>query len=713
MSYIIKSTNPFVSIKLTETGRQQLALGKLNFSSWSIGDSEINYDREQIVDENQNDVTLSASSMVLRPFDKQPNIKSFITSSLSTSTSKPIDSSNMNVVKAVVNNEAQERGFFVDFSGTAYTTSLSTTLTPYYQPITNTKISGTTSLTFSSTTGVSVGDYVMLKLVSDSYGAISASNSTVAIPNLWYKVQAINGTILTVDRNLPDYSTDSQTSYAFVYRGGEVYDTIATGNTTAYWDTGTLSFNSSVNVTCHDVPVWNMNNVWNENMAGMTGSTTYEDYTKFGSYTYLGTKNPYLDYLAQSTATTTTNFNCNGPGISYPDSISKSLSIIHYTNNAISNLYGEFFYVDATNNKVVKLHLPNLMYHRRGYATGSGTTMGMTFIASGTTQLLANTDIEYIDLVEDASLISSASTTQLVVGKVFPQLKMIVIHDDEIVAATSYKSNRNWTLPPLAANIVSPSGGTSTGILEPNQTIYLTYSLENDNTTLLASSLPCQNYVKVTNNTSYAKDIAFRIDGTDMLPYMRKIESAGYDGLGFFATNFKLLYQIVSDENTRPDASAWKVYDYTSNLITDNPSETIDPKLLEEQNPVTVGFSLDLIKNTTATTFDLFSLLNMAPNNQPTYLQFGDERFFYGNLETFIGATIFKTIFDVRINSSEFDTTSNPTRSTNPATNPPNIKVTEVGIYDSASNLVCIGKLSQPVALTPRNTIILELSMDF
>lgn len=713
MSYIIKSTNPFVSIKLTETGRQQLALGKLNFSSWSIGDSEINYDREQIVDENQNDVTLSASSMVLRPFDKQPNIKSFITSSLSTSTSKPIDSSNMNVVKAVVNNEAQERGFFVDFSGTAYTTSLSTTLTPYYQPITNTKISGTTSLTFSSTTSVSVGDYVMLKLVSDSYGAISASDSTIAIPNLWYKVQAINGSILTVDRNLPDYSTDSQTSYAFVYRGGEVYDTIATGNTTAYWDTGTLSFNSSVNVTCHDVPVWNMNNVWNENMAGMTGSTTYEDYTKFGSYTYLGTKNPYLDYLAQSTATTTTNFNCNGPGISYPDSISKSLSIIHYTNNAISNLYGEFFYVDATNNKVVKLHLPNLMYHRRGYATGSGTTMGMTFIASGTTQLLANTDIEYIDLVEDASLISSASTTQLVVGKVFPQLKMIVIHDDEIVAATSYKSNRNWTLPPLAANIVSPSGGTSTGILEPNKTIYLTYSLENDNTTLLASSLPCQNYVKVTNNTSSAKDIAFRIDGTDMLPYMRKIESAGYDGLGFFATNFKLLYQIVSDENTRPDASAWKVYDYTSNLITDNPSETIDPKLLEEQNPVTVGFSLDLIKDATATTFDLFSLLNMAPNNQPTYLQFGDERFFYGNLETFIGATIFKTIFDVRINSSEFDTTSNPTRSTNPATNPPNIKVSEVGIYDSASNLVCIGKLSQPVALTPGNTIILELSMDF
>jgi hypothetical protein len=30
---------------------------------------------------------------------------------------------------------------------------------------------------------------------------------------------------------------------------------------------------------------------------------------------------------------------------------------------------------------------------------------------------------------------------------------------------------------------------------------------------------------------------------------MRKIEG-GYDGLGFYADKFKLLYQIVSDENT-------------------------------------------------------------------------------------------------------------------------------------------------------------------
>jgi len=708
MSYIINSTNPFVSIKLTEKGREQLALGRLNFSFWGIGDSEINYNREEIVDANQTDVTLSASSVVMRPFDKQPNIKSFIKPSNSNTPYQSIDASNMSVIKANVNNEATERGFFA-LSGSDYLTLLTDTYTPYYEPISNANLSGGTELVLSSTTGVTIGDIILIKISNDYTGTLPSSDSTTPTPNLWFKVQDVVGTTLTVDRNLPNFSSSTANTSVIVYRGGEVYESIATGNTTAYWDSGTLSFNSSVNVTCHDVPVWNMNNVWCEDLAGMSASTLYEDYTKFGSYKYLGTKNPYLEYLCESSGTTI-NFNCNGPGISYPDDVSKSLSILHYTNNTISNLYGEFFYVDATSDKIVKVHVPTLMYHRRDFSTGSGTTMGMTFIASGATQLLGNSNIEYIDLVEQQSLIPSSKEPKIV-GKVLPQLKMIVFDNDEIIGGMSYKSNRNWTLPPLAANISSPSGGTSTGLLQPNDTIYLTYSLENSLSTGLTTSLPCQDYIKVTNNSASAKDISFRISETDLLPFMRKIEDVGYDGFGFYATNFKLLYQIVDDQNIRPDSGAWKSFDFTSSGITVVNGETIDPILLENQSPS--DFVIDLIKDSGATTFDLYSLLNMAPNNQPTYLQFGDERFFYGNLETFIGATIYKTIFDINVNSSYFDSTTNPTRSLDSTTNPPNIKVTEVGIFDSNKNLVCIGKLSKPVALLAGNTIMLELSMDF
>jgi hypothetical protein len=714
MSYIINSASPFVSIKLTQNGREQLAKGQLSFDFFAIGDSEINYDREEIVDSNQSDVTLSASSKIMRPLDRQPNIKYFITPSGAVTPFQVLNTSNINVVKATVNNEANERGFF-DNSSLVFTTLTGSTYSPYSEIIPNTQITGGTTLLLTTTTGFSVGDIMLIKLANDSSGTIVPNDNDIPLPNLWFKVQSKTNDSVTVDRFLPNYSGNATTnSEVIIYRGGEIYDTIASGDTTAYWDTGTLSFDSANNITCNDVPVWNMNNVWCENIAGITGLTTtklYEDFTKFGSYRYLGTKNPYLEYLCESTATTLSS-SCEGPGFSYLDDVSKSISIIHFTNNSISSLYGEFLYIDTTNDKTLKLYLPDLMYHRRNFSTGSGTSMGMTFVATGSTKLVGTSNIEYIELVEDSTLISSAMTA-MVVGRVYPQLKVIVIHNDEIVSAISYKSNRNWTLPTLSANISTPTGGTSTGVLEVNNTIYMTYMLENTSTTGLTTSLPCQNYIKVTNTSSSAKDISFRISETDLLPYMRKYEDAGYDGYGFYADRFKLIYQIVNEQNTRPDPGAWKVYDFTSSAITGTIGATIDPILLENQTPIEVGFVLNKINNSGATTFSLIELLSLAATNSPETLQFGDERFFYGNLTTFIGATIYKTIFDIRVNSGNFNVTTNPTRSKDASTNPPNIKISEVGVYDVDKNLVCIGKLSTPVGLVVGNTIMLELSMDF
>ena len=102
----------------------------------------------------------------------------------------------------------------------------------------------------------------------------------------------------------------------------------------------------------------------------------------------------------------------------------------------------------------------------------------------------------------------------------------------------------------------------------------------------------------------------------------------------------------------------------------------------------------------------------MAPNTKPDNLQFGDERFFYGNLQTHIGATIFKTIFNINISADDFKKTSNITRPDS-LVNAADIRVTEVGIYDNDNALVMIGKLSKPVKLTAGNTVMLELAIDF
>lgn len=717
MSYIINNSGAFVNIKLTDTGRRKLAEGRLNFTAWGIGDSELNYNREEIVDNYQTDPELSGTSMILRPVDRQPNLTSFVSVDGVTPTN-PLTANQINTLKAIVNNKAAERGFFsANTTHTEFATLLGNPYTVDSGCINNFDITGGTTLALGSGYTYTEGDYILLKFTNDTVGNLSFTANTTPVPSLWYKIQATGSTYVIVDRELPNLNSISATTCFAIYPQGEVYDAFGSSSTIPYWNSNTLSFDSCCYVSCSDVPVWNMNNVWCEDLAGMTGSginniisTPNESYEKFGSWEYLGQKYPYLDYSCISSSGITIDI-CDVPGTSVLDTVSKSISIIHYTNNTISNYYGEFLFIDGANGKNVNIYMPDLMYHRRDYPTGSGTTMGMTFIATGSTKFIENTQIEYVDLIEDPTLIPSGATPA-VVGKVLPQFKVVVLDDDEIVAAISYKSNRNWTLPPLTANLISPSGSTSTGLLPSNQFMWLTYTFENTSGSGLTTTLPCQKYTIMANNTSGSKDVQFRISGVDLLPYMRKIEDPSYDGLGFSAKEFKVLYQIVSG-STRPAADAWKVHDFTSALITDFSGETINPILLENQNPTAVNFKLDIPTTASDSTFSIINSLSMAPNTNPDILQFGDERFFYGNIDTYIGANVYKTIFRLSVSADLFKYTSNPTRSSDPSTNPSVIKVSECGIYDSAGDLVMIGKFSRPVKLNPGNTVLFELSMDF
>ena len=717
MSYIINNTSPFVNIKLTENGRMKLAKGQLNFSSWAIGDSEVNYNRESISDNNENDPKLTKITSILRPVDNEPNLKYFITAQDSDENNlNQLTSSQINTIKAIVNNKAEVRGFFdnnnIPYGSDRYVKG--------YGNVPSSSINGTNELVLGP--GFEVGDLVLLKLTNDRLGPITPfSNTELAIPSLWFKIQSLSTTNVTddtvvLDRLLPNISNLTSSDSCFiVYPGGEVYDSFGFDETTPYWNTNTLSFENDCSVSCSDVPVWNMNNVWCEDLAGMTGSsinntvnTPNESYEKFGSNNFLGQKYPFLDYPCNVDSDNNNEVSeCGSPGQSTLDLTKKSISIIHYTNNTISNFYGEFLYVDSDKNKNSKLILPNIMYNRKDCTNNGCELMGMTFTTNGTVNVLENTNIEYYDLYESPDMVSD---TPLVVGKVFPQFKIIVFDDEEIIAAMSYKSNRNWTLPPLTANLVNSNNGSSNGVLESNKTMYLTYTFENDSNDGLNTTLPCQKYVKIYNSTSNTKDVEFRISDVGLLPYMNKIEN--FYETGFYAKEFKVLYQIVDNFSDRPKGDNWKVYNYTSDSITDNPGETIDPFKLELQNPQVNGFLIDNDVDIDASEFSINTSLNMTPNNNPELLQFGDERFFYGNVDTYIGATIFKTLFNLNISADNFKTTSNPTR-LNSDTNPPDIRVSEIGIYDNTGTLVMIGKLSKPVKLTSGNTIMIELSIDF
>jgi len=703
MSYIINNST-FVSLKLTDKGREGISKGNINFSYWSLGDSEINYDRESIRESNLSDISLSGTSNIIRPKDRNNELVYRLLENETDNGFKDLTNANISSLKVVVNNQAKTRGFFSGNTISGFTTLTGSPYTVESSLLNNNQLSGGTTLTIGTGSTLNVGDLLLISMTNDVVGNIPVNSNDTPLPYYWYKIQSYSGGTVTLDRSLPNQPTTSSTLFSqyYIYRGGNVYDGIASGNTTSYWDTNTLAFNATCDISCSDVPVWNQNNIFCENLLGFSGSTN-EDYTKYGSYTYLGTKYPFMDYSCDNSSIDST-ISCDG--FSMIDNVKKNIAVLHYTNNTVSNFYGEFFFLDDSQSKILSLDMPNMMYHRRFFQSGStfGDVMGMRFISSGSVKTING--IDYVDLIEDPSLIDSLATPR-VVGKVFINLKMVVIDDEEIVMAMSYKSNRNWTLPNLTASV--SNNVNNDGVLDENKVMYVTYRLSNDSLTGLTKTIHNQNYLKVINNTSTSKDVEFKFENVGYLPYMRKKESITYDGLGFYADKFEVLYQIVDNTSDRPQSDQWLVYDYTSTGITNGISgETIDPLLIENQNPNVNSFKIDKNIFSGSTTYNLSDDISLPTNLQPNVLQFGDERFFYGNIDTFIGATIYKTLFKFDINPTEINSTTNPTKENQNT----NFRISEIGIYDDKYNLIMVGKLSIPFEIN-NNIIQMNLSIDF
>lgn len=703
MSYIIKSTNPFIRVKLTETGRQKLATGQLTFSKWAVGDSEIDYG---YVSPNQPGV----SAQILRPKDEQPNLKYYLTTTTG-DIKVNLTNNDLRVLGVTVNNPADQRGFFTGgvISGvtTGWTIQTSSQYVKATGTVSYTALNGGNTLNL----GVSVSpcDFVLLIATNPTKGTLSPQSFAYEpVPYLWYQVVSgsTTGTTVTLDRNLPNlaggFLGSTATNVQFIVYPGcsdPINTFYGSACTSSYWNNGTLTFDSSCEISIADVLVWNQNNVWCEDIIGTQDN--YKGHTKYGSIDFIGEKN-YLGFPCDCTTGTTLNI-CDSTGQSYDDTLQKGVGIIHYTNNTISNFYGEFFYIDTTRDKNLVIDIPTLMWHNRLFSGGSGTgdEIGMRFVTSGTLKTITNTDIQYYDLVEDPFL-TGTPDAPITVGRVYPQLKIVVISDEELLAAMSYKSNRSWTLPKLNATLTPPSGSTTSGLLQPNETLYLTYLLRP--TSGFTASLPCQKFIKITNSSSTSKDVYFTLQGLGLLPYMREVEAGGYDGLGFYAHEFVLLSQKVTDQDCRPDPRYWR-----ETIWSDSSGGTLNPIEIENQNPAYNNFLLTSTRYSGGTYFNN-NYLNIPNTSETNIMNFGDERFFYGNLNTYIGAKLFKTVFSLNVDRNQFVNTSNPTYN---SSNNGILKISEIGIYDNVGDLVMIGKISTPISLPTGAVANIEMTLDF
>ena len=730
MAYIIKNTSGLINTRLTDVGRRKLSQGNFNIAYFQVGDSEVSYKAVPNYSQTNNNILMpdfNAQNDTGSPQSNKENIKYpyYVEGNRGNTYGLPYMDSNFQEVY----NSAGEKGFFVtggtQGSWTAQTSSAYTITSNYIVQLDS--LSGQTfldvELDLSSPVPTSgtpkVGDFVTLILGDGSMGLVET------YPVLTYKIQSLSPTTgtsattywtFTLDREVPDltsFSVSGEISRVLVYPSGMtvIYDSITPA---PYWQTDTINFESPCDVVNREnTLIWNMNIPWSESPAGVFGAT-YEDYTKYGSVTYIGTKE-YLGYQEPSGQTDTSQvyyYNSFDEKIVVRPQDQKAIAIIHYTNQDIDHVYGEKFSTipfDPQNPtsqiglaRHLKVTIPTLMWHK-----STGNTIGETFfidppgydlckpyyIKSTKNIDMNDPGIRYFHLW-DTNPDDNGNLNRI--GKVFPDSETIVIDDEEVIAAMSYKSNRNWTLPApklsyLAPNTCFANNATATGILTADtQTMWVTYRLNN---TAFTESLHCNYYSKIVGPSSGCSDtsqnVAVRF-GSEFQFLNQPSAASTVSGLtGYCANSLMLLVQITSGD-TRPSPTDWKHIDVTSYI-----SATTVNGYLTMSGLTGTTFQIDVASYQDAIDngdiYNLADYINIPTNNQTTYLNFGDEFYFYGNFTTDISATIYEMRYLINLGRNQFTNTSNPTWTSGTTS-----YVTEIGLYDSNKDLIVISKLQSP-----------------
>jgi hypothetical protein len=424
MAFIERKNPVVLNIKLTSKGRELLAAGQLDFTYYTIGDSEIdyNFNREVVAVDSEYS---AFDSTILRPADKNGKIISSIPRNVS---GDPYNLVSINPAGYTVENQVESLGFFTD-NNTKYITDSN----HVKQPDAMINMSGVTGgnsvkLEKAPTYGSSgaepaVGDILFVKWTGtdgvDSTGV--DVNTSTPTPHLFYKITGITsgtlagaGVIVRLDRELPNFPLGLSNTWAgamilyneLTFSG----DTILNLSSTDYLDESVLSFLENNQCPTIVFPYWNMSIIYTEEIAGVQASNL--KYTQFKDRSMGG----FVSYIQNQAPTI------------------KKLGVIHYTNSSPANVYGEGFLQDTPT-----LNIPTIMWHK-----STTTTLGTTLSPIGGQKLLAGLDIYYYDL---------ADSQGFVVGKMFPNLKIFVIEDQELLFAMSYKSNRSWTLPDYGATI--------------------------------------------------------------------------------------------------------------------------------------------------------------------------------------------------------------------------------------------------------------------
>jgi hypothetical protein len=732
MGVILKNNGGLISTILTDVGRRKISQGNFNVSYFQVGDSEVNYTavtnysfvnsmvlQPQYNSSNNSGVPSSTKNNVKYPFYLQGNTG--VAYGIPYQASSTEEVFNTTTPAGFFQRPSDDCFQFIE-NGVCYNSQYVSQMA-YVQGVNALDLIASQPCAGSSTNTISAGTKVAIWIL----GQVPSNSCNDVITNciepsknlLFYTVVGWNfspvvgvyggGLILSLDRPLPKINSAPYDGILDVVRLFFYNDNVANYDLPTpfnYYTNSIIDYESVCYPTDGFVRVWNMNIPWSESPAGTAaGNETYKD---FKSYNYLGTKE-YYGYSSISGQTDTSGtwyYNSFGDRIDVSPKDQKAIAIVHYTNNTIINWYGEKFaceVFDSTNPGAVgqarnfQIVLPFLNWHKAPSMSNSTIfyidppgfedfdLLTPNYIQSSKNSDMNNPGIRYYHLYDTNPAYTNGPPNR--VGKVFPDDRIIIFDDEEIVAALSYSSNRSWTLPAPRIQTTTPGSCDSDtdGVLnDDTECLWVTYVFKTD---YGIQGLHCNYYQKVCGPN-------LECGGEDQ----NVIVTFGgeFGGLtqktvnGWWAKEFYVLAQKTNTTD-RPDPAKWKAINFTQ-LLSDN--GYVDGEgFISSAGLTSLNFTISQTNYDSASLYNLSNQVSVRLKNDlnPYAMNFGEETFFHGYIETDIQSTIYEMRYLINLPNAQFTYSSNPTWTLGQTP-----YMTEIGLYDTDKNLLVLSKFQSP-----------------
>lgn len=241
-------------------------------------------------------------------------------------------------------------------------------------------------------------------------------------------------------------------------------------------------------------------------------------------------------------------------------------------------------------------------------------------------------------------------------------------------------------------------------------TVFVTYILSAVTTQNYSTAIHCNYIQKLFLDTDFPEMEEIKI-------YFNPTENGfkflnGSLGTGYSANQIFAVLQLVDNSGftyasgATPTANAWKLFNITNQISGVG-------AYLTQLNLTSQAFNIPLNQYSLMSGYTL-NYLNYPIASQSDLLCFGDETFFFGNVQTDIEAVVYTTNLSIPLPLGQFNSSNNNTwLQMSPK---PRVFVSEVGLYSSlngALELVAIAKLNDPVPKDGTISRTLLFNIDF